>query len=120
MKDLVHAGRRRLHPSRRVTMRRPSASRLSRWGSGVAESAHSVWLAGLGALAAARDEGDRLFRRLVERGRVVEDKGLSELGRLSGQAGDVVDGLRGRLSRSAGTTARRLRGPAKRLEKKAL
>jgi hypothetical protein len=32
-------------------------------------AAHSIWLAGLGALAAAEEEGPRLFSRLVELGR---------------------------------------------------
>jgi polyhydroxyalkanoate synthesis regulator phasin len=33
------------------------------------EAAHRVWLAGLGALAAAGEEGSRMFNRLVDRGR---------------------------------------------------
>jgi poly(hydroxyalkanoate) granule-associated protein len=39
------------------------------------DSAHKIWLAGLGALAAAEKEGAKVFNRLVERGREVESKG---------------------------------------------
>ena len=43
------------------------------------ESAHRIWLAGLGALAAAGEEGTKMFNRLVERGREYEAKGKDEL-----------------------------------------
>src|SRR5262249_7055864 len=39
------------------------------------ESAHRIWLAGLGALAAAEEEGSKVFNRLVERGKDVETRG---------------------------------------------
>ena len=42
------------------------------------ESAHRIWLAGLGALAAAEQEGTKMFNRLVDRGRDVEAKGRTE------------------------------------------
>lgn len=42
------------------------------------ESAHRIWLAGLGALSAAGEEGSKMFDRLVERGREYEDKGRDE------------------------------------------
>jgi len=41
-------------------------------------SAHRIWLAGLGALAAAEQEGAKVFNRLVERGREVETKGKAQ------------------------------------------
>lgn len=43
------------------------------------ESAHRIWLAGLGALAAAEQEGTKVFNRLVERGREFETKGRDEV-----------------------------------------
>ena len=49
-------------------------------------SAHSIWLAGLGALAAAEDEGTRLFSQLVQRGRSVEALGR----KISGEQSDWV------------------------------
>ena len=42
------------------------------------ESAHRIWLAGLGALASAGEEGTRLFDRLVDRGREYETRGRDE------------------------------------------
>jgi poly(hydroxyalkanoate) granule-associated protein len=45
----------------------------------IKESVHRIWLAGLGALAAAEEEGSKLFSRLVDRGRDVETKGKVEV-----------------------------------------
>lgn len=42
------------------------------------ESAHRIWLAGLGALAAAEQEGTKVFNRLVDRGREFEAKGRTD------------------------------------------
>lgn len=42
------------------------------------ESAHRIWLAGLGALAAAGEEGGKMFDRLVDRGRDYETRGREE------------------------------------------
>lgn len=42
------------------------------------ESAHRIWLAGLGALAAAGEEGTKMFDRLVDRGRDYETRGRDE------------------------------------------
>jgi poly(hydroxyalkanoate) granule-associated protein len=46
------------------------------------ESVHRIWLAGLGALAAAEEEGSKLFTRLVDRGRDVESKGKVEVDKM--------------------------------------
>jgi poly(hydroxyalkanoate) granule-associated protein len=42
------------------------------------ESAHRIWLAGPGALAAAGEEGTKMFDRLVDRGRDYETRGREE------------------------------------------
>lgn len=39
------------------------------------DSASKIWLAGLGAMAMAEEEGSKFFRRLVERGEEFQDKG---------------------------------------------
>lgn len=39
------------------------------------ESIHRIWLAGLGAMATAEEEGSKLFRNLVERGETFEGRG---------------------------------------------
>jgi poly(hydroxyalkanoate) granule-associated protein len=49
------------------------------------ESVHRIWLAGLGALAAAEEEGTKIFSRLVERGRDVESKGKVEVDKVKAE-----------------------------------
>jgi poly(hydroxyalkanoate) granule-associated protein len=50
------------------------------------ESVHRIWLAGLGALATAEEEGGKIFSRLVERGRDVESKGKVEVDKMKSDA----------------------------------
>ena len=52
----------------------------------VRESAHQIWLAGLGALSLAEDESGKLFKALVKRGKVFEEN-----------ASDKVDVLKKKL-----------------------
>ncbi|MCP3964524.1 MAG: phasin family protein [bacterium] len=39
------------------------------------DNAHKIWLAGLGALSAAEEEGSKVFKSLVERGEAFENRG---------------------------------------------
>jgi poly(hydroxyalkanoate) granule-associated protein len=57
----------------------------------VKDTAHRIWLAGLGALAAAEEEGSKLFSRLVDRGRDVESRGKVEVDKVVDKANKVVD-----------------------------
>jgi poly(hydroxyalkanoate) granule-associated protein len=57
----------------------------------VKDTAHRIWLAGLGALAAAEEEGSKLFSRLVDRGRDVESRGRVEVDKVVDQAKNAVD-----------------------------
>jgi poly(hydroxyalkanoate) granule-associated protein len=57
----------------------------------VKDTAHRIWLAGLGALAAAEEEGSKLFSRLVDRGRDVESRGRVEVDKVVDQAKSAVD-----------------------------
>jgi poly(hydroxyalkanoate) granule-associated protein len=41
----------------------------------LAEKAHQIWLAGLGAVAMAEEEGGKVFKGLVERGQDLEARG---------------------------------------------
>ncbi|MCZ7651048.1 MAG: phasin family protein [Thermoanaerobaculia bacterium] len=80
----------------------------------VRESAGKIWLAGLGALATAEEEGSKLFKNLVKKGEEVEGRGKAELGRFR----DLVTEVRGKAGRAfegspAGSTTRwRGRWPA--------
>src|SRR5690606_21832100 len=48
----------------------------------IRESAHKIWLAGLGALAAAEQEGGKLFRSLVRKGEQYEEQGRERIEQL--------------------------------------
>ncbi len=53
------------------------------------KSAQNIWLAGLGALAAAEEEGGRLFRSLVERGESFEARGRQQARETAEKAGEA-------------------------------
>lgn len=63
----------------------------------VLESAHKVWLAGLGALSTVGEEGDRLFRDLVEKGKKLEKKGKKEAKDVRKDVESRVDDVKGRV-----------------------
>ena len=50
----------------------------------VVTSAHKVWLAGLGAMAVAEQEGNKLFKELVKRGETVEGLGREKVEKAKG------------------------------------
>ncbi|HEX6203664.1 MAG TPA: phasin family protein [Thermoanaerobaculia bacterium] len=52
---------------------------------GVLGSAHSVWLAGLGAFALAEEGGRELFDQLVDRGKKVEARGKKRVDQAKGE-----------------------------------
>ena len=58
--------------------------------SELVESAHKIWLAGLGALAVATEEGSKLFDSLVSRGEQLEGKGKEQVGK----AKETVSGVK--------------------------
>jgi len=45
----------------------------------VSDTARQIWLAGLGALASAKDEGVKIYDTLVEKGTEFEKKGKKEI-----------------------------------------
>ncbi len=57
-----------------VTRKKAKSGKISAAGLNVAESAHNIWLAGLGAMARAQHEGPKLFKSLVAEGAKVENK----------------------------------------------
>lgn len=60
------------------------------------ESAYRVWLAGLGALAAAGEEGAKAFTRLVDRGREVESQGKDDIKTQADKAREQFDKAKGK------------------------
>ncbi len=55
----------------------------------VIENAHKVWLAGLGAFAAAQEESAEFLKNLMERGEEIEAKGKEQLEKAKGAATGV-------------------------------
>jgi poly(hydroxyalkanoate) granule-associated protein len=67
----------------------PPPSQENRLQDELKESAHKIWLAGLGALSAAEEEGTKLFNRLVDRGKDFEAKGKVEVEKVKAKAEEV-------------------------------
>jgi poly(hydroxyalkanoate) granule-associated protein len=85
------------NPGSRARASTPDAT--SEAAKALSESAQKIWLAGLGALERAREEGPRVFDTLVEQGK-----------NLGGQARETADqalrALRGLVSGSGETASR--------------
>jgi len=56
-------------------------------------TANRIWLAGLGALATATEEGSKLFDSLVERGEGFESRGRREMERAKDRFADARQGV---------------------------
>jgi poly(hydroxyalkanoate) granule-associated protein len=65
----------------------------------VMDSAQKVWLAGLGALAVAEEEGSKLFKELVKRGESMEGEIKGELTSLRKEIAALVERGRGQASK---------------------
>lgn len=60
----------------------------------VKESAQKIWLAGLGALSAAEQEGSKLFKTLVEKGEKFEGRGKTAYEDAKEDMGDAFSGAK--------------------------
>lgn len=60
----------------------------------VKASAHKVWLAGLGAMAVAEEEGSKFFKRLVEKGEEFEERSKERLGKVRESVEESVQDVR--------------------------
>jgi len=56
----------------------------------IMESAHKVWLAGLGAVAMAEEEGGKFFSNLLEKGQKLETKSKKQVEKAKG----TVEGMK--------------------------
>jgi len=83
------------------------------------ESAHKIWLAGLGAMSVAEEEGSKLFKNLVEKGEAYEFRGREpfnqvrdKVGKAAGKArekaGETWDRLEERIDEAVAAAVRRL------------
>jgi poly(hydroxyalkanoate) granule-associated protein len=53
------------------------------------DSAHKIWLAGLGAVAMAEQEGGKLFKSLIEKGQALESRGKEHVEKAKGAMSGV-------------------------------
>lgn len=67
--------------------------------SAVKQSARAVWLAGLGVLATAGDEGGRLFQELVRRGEQANRGNRARVRKLTAGAGEIVQDAEATIGR---------------------
>jgi poly(hydroxyalkanoate) granule-associated protein len=70
----------------------------------IRESAHKVWLAGLGALSTIESEGAKLFQQLVERGRDFESEGKEQMKKARERVETEVDKAASRVKERVGGT----------------
>jgi poly(hydroxyalkanoate) granule-associated protein len=73
------------------------------------DSAHRIWLAGLGALAAAEQEGVKVFNRLVDRGRDVESRN-------KGDFQETVDRAKSQFDQAKASAERTVEGWGEKLD----
>lgn len=77
------------------------------------ESVQQIFLAGLGALAKAEDEGSKLFKKLVKRGEQYDGPGAEQAAEVRGQLEKGITQLKQRadaVQKQADETARKTRG----------
>lgn len=67
------------------------ATNTSKFQKELTESARKIWLAGLGALATAEEQGTKVFQSLVERGETFETRSEKQIAKVKGQVKDVTD-----------------------------
>ncbi len=72
--------------------------------SDLRDNAHQIWLAGLGALQAAEEEGSKLFKNLVERGEEFQGRGRERFDDVK----DKVEDAAGKARDQAETTMGKL------------
>lgn len=67
------------------------AKKVEKNGSELKETANKVWLAGLGALATAGEEGGKLFDRLAKKGESFESQGKKQVENAKSRIEKVAD-----------------------------
>ena len=70
----------------------------SQWSQSVRESAHVIWLAGLGAFAKVSSEGGKLFEALVKEGEKVEERTREAAAGALETAREQTDQTRGKVA----------------------
>jgi len=79
---------------------RPRAAKAP--GVRVKDSANKIWLAGLGAFAMAEEEGGKLFKGLVEKGKKFEEVGREKLGEARGRVEELAESAKEKVEAATG------------------
>jgi poly(hydroxyalkanoate) granule-associated protein len=66
------------------------------------DSAHRVWLAGLGALSTVEEQGRELFQQLVDKGQVLESEGKEKFGKARTRVESEVERAKTRFESEMG------------------
>jgi poly(hydroxyalkanoate) granule-associated protein len=84
------------------------------------ESAHRIWLAGLGAVAMAEEEGSKLLSTLVDKGEKFEAKGRKQFDKVlrhvddaKGKAGTTWGKVEGTIDEKIGDALKRMGVPTR-------
>jgi poly(hydroxyalkanoate) granule-associated protein len=89
-------------------------SQIRKFPNELLGSARKVWLASLGTVALAEEEGARLFERLVDRGRSLESQGREQLAKVRSQAEAQLDEAQAALDTQVAKAVERLGIPHRR------
>lgn len=72
----------------------------------VLESAGKIWLAGLGALSVAEEEGGKLFKTLVKKGEGFEKRSKKKLEKVQHSVEEQIDTVTGKADNAFGKMGR--------------
>ncbi len=91
-KQALQRHERRINTGREAaTMAKKKAKKVQ---ADIMDSAHKVWLAGLGAVAMAEDEGAKIFNDLISKGQKLESRSKKETKEQMEKAKGTVAGLK--------------------------
>ncbi len=79
------------------------------------DSAHKIWLAGLGALAKAEEEGTKVFHSLVEAGEEFEARGKKRFTLVKGKVKEAREKAESTIEKLGDTFDERVAGALQRL-----
>jgi poly(hydroxyalkanoate) granule-associated protein len=80
------------------------------------QSAHKIWLAGLGALAVAEEEGGKVLQRLVAKGEQFEARGRGQVERAKGKLKEATGRTEEALGKVGHELEERMKALLRRME----
>jgi len=90
-------------PTRKTTQGRTTRKAgAGKTGERVKDSANKIWLAGLGAFAMAEEEGGKLFKNLVAKGKDFEEVGREQLTKAREKVEELAESAKEKLESATG------------------